>query len=176
MPRSTPAARSPTGCRRAPRSAKVSLTVHPLALALADRRRPATGFEAQVSLYHWAAAVLLRGAAGIDVLDRTMIDAPDVAALRERIAAREDAGLERDEAIAEATLGDGRTLRAHVRNARGSVARPLTDAELDEKFDDQTRRVLPAADAGRLRELLRGLAACDDVGKVLSPVLAAARA
>jgi 2-methylcitrate dehydratase PrpD len=156
--------------------AEVSLTVHPLALALADRRQPSTGFEAQVSLYHWAAAVLLRGASGIDVLDRAMIDAPDVAALRARVAARADAGLGRDEAIAEATLGDGRILRAHVRNARGSVARPLTDAELDEKFDDQARRVLPVADAGRLRDLLRGLPACEDVGKLLSPVLATARA
>jgi len=151
--------------------AAVRLTVHPLALTLADRRRPTTPLEAQVSLYHWVAAVFLRGSAGIGELRQEVIDDPDIGALRNRIEATADPDLGRDEAIAEVVLSGGETLRAHVRNARGSLARPMTDEELDAKFRMQAEMVLPEERSEQLLQLLRRIAREGDAGRVVSALL-----
>jgi 2-methylcitrate dehydratase PrpD len=79
----------------------LSLKVHPLALALADRRTPTSVFEAQVSLFHWCAAALLRRSAGLEELGRACIDDPQIAEWRGRIRASTDPSFNRDEALAE---------------------------------------------------------------------------
>lgn len=149
----------------------VKLIVHPLALKLADRRHPATPLEAQVSLYHWAAAIFLRGSANIETLRQDVIDAPDIAALRKLVEAQADPSLGRDEAKVEAVLTCGAKLHSHVHNARGSIARPMTDDELDTKFLDQAKRVLPLENAEELMCRLRNLEFEDDVGRALQDAL-----
>jgi 2-methylcitrate dehydratase PrpD len=155
------AARLPPGAD----PAAVTVTVHPLTLTLTDRRAPADPLEAQISLYHWVAASLLRRTAGIDELQQDCIDDPQIAALRTRINAISDPALNRDEAIAEMTLADGTTLRAHV-----PVARPMTDADLDRKFRAQATRVLDAAAADTLLRLCRDLPTLHDVGQQIAAV------
>ena len=150
--------------------AEVALKVHPLALALTYRRSPVNPIEAMISLYHWAAVALLRRKAGIAEGRQDCIDDPEVAALRARITAVEDPALGRDEAIAEVKLKDGRSLRSHVVNARGSIVRPLNDAELDAKFTDQARTGLSAAETEELLRRCRNLAASRDVGTEISAV------
>ncbi|MDB5742027.1 MAG: MmgE/PrpD family protein [Polaromonas sp.] len=49
--------------------ASVALRVHPLTLDLTGRREPKNPVEAQLSVFHWAAATLLQRAAGIAQLD-----------------------------------------------------------------------------------------------------------
>jgi 2-methylcitrate dehydratase PrpD len=149
----------------------IRLKVHPLALSLADRRQPRTFFEAQISLQHWAAYACLRRAAGVAGLGQDAIEAPDLAALRERVEITTDPSFARDEAVAELVLPSGEVRRAHVATARGSAARPMTDAELDAKFRGQARRVLPDAQVDALLERLRGLAACNDVFPWLAAAL-----
>lgn len=60
-----------------------------------------------------------------------------MAALRERINAMPDPAVGRNQAIVEARFTDGRALRAHVTDVRGSATRPMTDDELDAKFRAQ---------------------------------------
>ena len=151
-----------------PRS--VTLRVHPLALALTGVRTPSTPLESHVSLYHWAAAALVRGSAGVPEMRQDCIDDPEIAALRARIDTVADPGIGRDQAIAEVTLTNGRTLRSHVVNARGSSARPMTDDELNAKFTAQARLVLPAAKVDELLRLCRGVARLRDVGHEISAV------
>lgn len=161
------AARLPEGAT----PATVALRVHPLALELTGRREPKTPVEAQISLFHWAAACLIQRSAGIAQLRQDCIDDPAVAALRARIAAVADTSLQRDEATAEVTLADGKTLRAHIAHARGSVARPMTDGELENKFDDQAARVLSSSARKRLMRLCRELASLKNVGMEISAAL-----
>jgi len=94
-----------------------------------------------------------------------------VAALRARIQAVADPAVGRDQAIVEVTLTDGRALRSHVLNARGSVARPMTDDELDAKFRAQAQLVLSSARVDELLRLCRGVASLRDVGKEIGAVL-----
>ena len=150
--------------RPSDRVESATLTVHPLTMVLADRPHPRDIFEAQVSLQHWAACVLLRGAAGIAEVRQEVIGDPGIAALRGRIAGRADDSLARDQARAEVRLTDGRSLTASVVHARGSIARPMTDDELDAKFLAQATTVLDAGAAGSLLAVLRGLAEEGDAG------------
>jgi hypothetical protein len=53
-----------------------------------------------------------------------------------------DGALQRDEAVAEVTLTGGQVLRAHIALARGSLDRPMSDDELDAKFESQAAYVL----------------------------------
>jgi 2-methylcitrate dehydratase PrpD len=150
--------------------ANVALTVHPLALELCGRREPATPVEAQISLFHWAAATLVQRSAGLAQLRQDCIDDPAVAALRARISAAADPGLGRDEAIAEVTLTSGATLRSHVKHARGSIGRPMTDDELNAKFEAQAREVLASGATEKLLRLCRNVSRLDDVGNEVAAI------
>jgi len=150
----------------------VQLRVNPLALDLCGRREPVNPVEAQLSVYHWAAATLLKRYAGINVLAQSWIDDAGIAALRARITAVADPQLARDEAMAEVTLADGTALRAHVEHARGSLARPMTDAELDDKFRDQAGPLVPGQACERLLHACRGVAGLPDVGKGIAALWA----
>lgn len=144
---------------------RVVLRVHPLAISLCGVREPADTLECHVSLYHWAAAALVRGAAGVPEMQQSCIDNAEVAALRARIEAVADATIARDQAIVEVTLAGGRTLRPHVTQTRGSLKRPMTDAELDAKFRAQALLVLPPAEVDELLRRCRGVATLRDVGR-----------
>lgn len=119
----------------------VALEVHPLAVKLADRPAPGSGMEALVSLQHWAAAALLRGRAGLEEgSDRCVADA-QVATLRQRIQV---SGHERhtgESACVSVRLADATEMSAHVAQCRGSAERPMSDADLEDKFRSQARLV-----------------------------------
>jgi 2-methylcitrate dehydratase PrpD len=153
--------------------ADVTLRVHPLALALTGVRTPSTPLESHVSLFHWAAAALVRGSAGLLEMRQDCIDDPSIATLRARINAVADPALRRDEAIVEVTLANGQTLRSHVANARGSIAKPMTDDELDAKFSAQAAIVLPSGRVHELLHLSKGIRSLSDVGKEIARMLQA---
>lgn len=146
----------------------IRLVVPPLAKSLADRAQPADFFAAQIGLQHWAAFACLRRTAGIATLRPEAIAAPDIAALRARVAIAPEAALGRDAAAAEILLSDGTTRRAQIAHARGSLARPMNHAELDAKFRARALGVLAAPQAEALLACLRGLAECRDAGSAIA--------
>lgn len=153
------------------RPAEVQLHVHPLALSMTGVRTPRTPLESHVSLYHWAAAALLQGAAGLAQAQQECIDDVQVAALRARIEARADASLGRNQAIVQVRLDDGRMLRSHVTDVRGSATRPMTDDELDAKFRAQAAMVLAPHRVEQLLGLCRNLLTLPDPGRAIAAAL-----
>ena len=151
---------------------RVELTVEPLTLTLCDRPDPQDSMQAAVSLYHWTAAALLHRRAGLEEGVNSMVRDPDMIALRRRIKAIPDPTLDRAEAKAAVYLKDGRCLTAHVTHCRGSLARPMTDAELQQKFVSQVSRNLPAVQAGNLAALCWSLPTLGDVGAEIRAALA----
>ena len=151
---------------------RVELTVNPLTLTLCDRPDPQDSMQAAVSLYHWTAAALMHRRAGLDEGVDAMVRDPDMIALRRRIKAIPDATLDRAEARAAIYLKDGRCLTAHVTECRGSLARPMTEAELQEKFLSQVSRHRSAGKAAHLADLCWNLPALTDVGTELCDALA----
>ena len=128
---------------------RVELTVHPVALRLTGRKAPSDGLEAQVSVYHWAAAALLRGKADLEETETQCVLDPRVIALRDRILARDDSSLPPEAARVVVDMKDGRSLTATVKQCRGSPGRPLSQEELTAKFLSQSEARLGKEKAER---------------------------
>lgn len=114
---------------------QVHIKANPTALALCDRRQPKDEFEGQVSLYQWVAAALLRGKAGVAEGTDAAIADTDIAALRERIVAVADPSVAPDATDITITLRDGAKLQKQVQHCIGSKDRPMTDREIEIKFE-----------------------------------------
>jgi 2-methylcitrate dehydratase PrpD len=143
----------------------LDLKVHPLGLGLTGKSEPQHAYDAQVSVYHWAAAVLTHRAAGLKETSNECVRDPDVIALRRRVKASADETLGPDEVKATLTLKNGRTLHAHIAHCLGSAARPMSDAEMERKFLDQVEPMLSGPRARQLVEQCWNIAAAEDVSR-----------
>jgi len=150
-----------------------SVTVHGDALLLARGDRVVRNVrDARVSIQHSAAVALLFGAAGLAEHSRGTTDDPRVAAFRAIVGARLDPAMPKGAARVEVRLKDGRTLATMVLDARGSVRKPMSDAEIEAKVRalcagsgaaggvdaiiDRIWRLEELADAGALMAMLAG--------------------
>lgn len=121
---------------------QVSLRVNPLVLDLTGKRTPKDGLEAKFSVYHGAAIGLLFGTATpADYDDKVVVD-PEVISLRDKVIAEADDAVRSDEAFLRITVDGGDDIKWHVEHAIGSLDRPMTDAELREKFLNQVEPIL----------------------------------
>jgi len=136
---------------------EIRIRLHPMALALTDRRQPATRTEAQVSVHHWAAVALALGRAGLPEGELAVVRDPAIAALRERVHPLPDEKLARDEAEVTIVLDGGRTLSSALHKG---VA-PMSDDALAAKFRAQALLQFPPAHVEQLLDAIRALAATD---------------
>ncbi len=140
---------------------RVELTVDPLAIALCGiRPEPENRMQASVSLHHWAAAAVVQRAAGLAQGTEECVHQPSVVAMRRRVRLTQDDALASDAAAVSLVLRDGRVVTAHIEHCRGSQVRPMSDADLSEKFLGQAAIGYPAdrsetllAEAWRIREV-----------------------
>jgi 2-methylcitrate dehydratase PrpD len=108
---------------------------HPLVPELMGNPDPADGLQARFSAIHGIAAALCDGRVGLPQYETERVRRADVCALRARTVLVASPGIARDAARLEARLHDGTVLEEVVEHARGSAARPLTDAELFAKVE-----------------------------------------
>ena len=125
--------------------AKVELTTHPLVLELTGKRTPKTGLEGKFSVYHSAATALLRGDGTPSAFTDEIVADPEIIALRDRVTATADWSMPEESVKIIVTLNDGTTIKKYVKHALGSVERPLSDAQLDDKFRKSSIPVLGQA-------------------------------
>ncbi|WP_375458241.1 MmgE/PrpD family protein [uncultured Enterovirga sp.] len=90
--------------------------------------------DARVSLHHAAAIVFLYGAAGVREFEAACAMAPETVAFRSKVRGEVDSSLPPGAATVEVTLRDGQTQSATVLHARGSIERPMSDADLEAKL------------------------------------------
>jgi 2-methylcitrate dehydratase PrpD len=154
-----------------------ALTIHvgPRVLDLCNRQEIATGLETKFSAAHGAAIGLVRGRGGpAEFTDEAVHDAR-LKALRElAVVVADDPTITEANAQIDVTLRDGRRLSKRVEHALGSVEKPLSDAQLDEKFRDQAIPILGAAKAERLRELCWRIDEVTDANVVLDAAVVTA--
>lgn len=144
----------------------VHVKTSPLVPELTAIRKPQTGLEGKFSIFHACAVALAVGAAGEPQFADAVVRDPQIAALRDRVAITADAGVRKLEAYVTVTLKDGRTLEKHVPHALGTVERPMSDADLEEKFRSLTADTLGAGQADRIIRLVWQLDALADVGEI----------
>jgi 2-methylcitrate dehydratase PrpD len=128
----------------------IELRVHPLVLELTGKKEPRDGLQGKFSVYHGCAAGLMYGRAGEAEFSDAIVNDPRVVALRGKVHATVDSGIDEAAVDATAVLADGRRVHVRVDHAIGSLERPLSDAQLEAKFDSL---VVAPLGAGRAREI-----------------------
>jgi 2-methylcitrate dehydratase PrpD len=118
----------------------VSITVQGSALLLARGDRPVRNErDARVSIHHCVACTLLSGAAGVPEFAEPMVFRSDIVSLRQKVRAELDASLRDGAARVGIHLASGETLSETVMAARGSLADPLSDFDIEAKLRDCSR-------------------------------------
>jgi 2-methylcitrate dehydratase PrpD len=125
--------------------ASLHLRVNPLVVELTGKPQPMTGLEGKFSVYHSAAIVSLTGFSSSKHYTDSAVRGDDVTALRKKVTVEVDTSIRVDEAHITVTLQDGATHHHHVDHALGSLERPMSDANLNQKFIDLVSDILPAS-------------------------------
>src|SRR5262245_143734 len=155
----------------------VRLRVAPLVLDLCNQQNITRGLQGKFSVYHGAAVGLVRGKGGLREYTDDAVNDPQIKRVREATTATGDSTITEDQAHIEVELKDGSRVNKFVEQSLGNIHRPLTDAQLEEKFRDQAVMVLPAADVEALIQLCWRIDQLEDVRDVvMAAVPAAARA
>jgi 2-methylcitrate dehydratase PrpD len=131
----------------------VELRVHPLVLELTGKKTPATGLEGKFSIYHAAAIAIAEGAGGVGQFSDRAVQEKDVVALRGRVTAVVDPVIKEDQVRIILTATDGRRLEKFIEHAVGSVNHPMTDKDLEGKFEGLATGILPKDRVRRLMDL-----------------------
>jgi len=116
---------------------------------------------------------LVRGMGGLREYTDEAVNDPVIKRVREATTATGDPTITEDQAHIEVELTDGRRVNKFVEQSLGNIHRPLTDAQLDEKFRDQAVLVLPASDVETLIQLCWKIDQLDDVGEVVNAAIPA---
>ena len=134
----------------------LSVRTYADAVAFCDRTHPGTVVESKFSHQHAAAVVLLDGPPNLSSFEPETFNRADIAHLRERVTVAtaepfDSAYPEHYGAEVEATLKDGRTVRAAVTDALGDPANPVDEARVVAK----ARELMSAA--GFVTERIDGI-------------------
>lgn len=135
----------------ATRIARIEVRGNPLLKERTDRPEASNGRESQVSAQHAIAVALARGSCGVrDFSDEAVADLA-VRAVRSRVAAvTADPSLSVDTIVLSVELTGGALVEKRVDVPRGSLGRPLSDAEIEAKFRALAAFGAPAVDVERL--------------------------
>lgn len=151
---------------------RVDLVAHPLVLELTGKTEPRTGLEGKFSVFHSAAAALLRGDGSPTAFTDEAVNAPELVALRRKVDVTTDRACHEASVTISVTLDDGRCIGKHVERAIGSLERPLTNAEIDTKFLGQSVPVIGDTASDALLAQAWKLVDMTDVGELARASLA----
>ena len=150
----------------------VRLRVAPLVLDLCNQTNITKGLQGKFSVYHGAAIGLVRGKAGIQEYTDAAVNDPAIKRVRESATAVGDSAITEDQANIEVELKSGKKLTRFIEKSLGNLHRPLTDRQLEEKFQNQAILALPEE---RLKPLIKlcwkidALEAVSDLTKTTIP-------
>jgi 2-methylcitrate dehydratase PrpD len=118
----------------------ISVTVEGSALLLARGDRVVNNErDARVSIHHCAACALLSGTAGVPEFTEAIVFRPDIVSMRQKVRAELDTSLPDGTARVTICLASGELCSETVMAARGSLANPLSDRDLEAKLRDGVR-------------------------------------
>ncbi len=149
----------------------VVVQCNPLVPELMGNLTPGDGLQARFSAVHGVTMGLRDGKVGLAQYDDALVITPDVAALRARVRLEPDEAMPRASARVSVGLADGTTIEEITTHARGSLERPLTDAELNAKAEALVEPVL-AGRTGALRKAVSDLPKAADLAALIAAVTA----
>jgi 2-methylcitrate dehydratase PrpD len=146
----------------------ITLRCHPLVPELMGTVQPENGLRSRFSARHGVAVGLLFGQAGLAEFTDAVATAPDVTRLRGLITLDPDPAMARDAAVLRIETRSAEPVEARTEHTRGSVARPLTDDELQDKVRTLISPVLGDGAADRIRDAVNGLPAAASLTALLT--------
>src|SRR6202000_1922817 len=132
---------------------RVDLKVHPLVLELTGKKNIHEGLEGKFSIYHAVAVALVEGAGGEKQFSDRAVRDPVVVALRDKVKPVIDNAIKPEQVDLTIVLKDGKTLHKFIEHAIGSLEKPMSDAQLEQKFADLADGVLPVSKAKQVMDL-----------------------
>ena len=146
--------------------AEVSLRVNFLVLEVTGKRHPKVGVDGKFSIYHCVAVALIDGQVTEKQFTEQRVHDSTVIGLSDHVTATVDSGVAADEVYIEFTLNDGRKFHKHVEHALGSLKRPLSDSQLEDKFHELAAGFMPRLQIANLVRTCWRFAELDDVSDV----------
>lgn len=148
----------------------VRVTCHPLVVELTGNPTPETGLAARFSTIHGVAAGLVDGVVGLRQYDDERVRADELVEMRARTTLVPGEATARAAATVEVDLADGRVVAESVTAAKGSLERPMTDAELDAKTTALVDQAMPGR-APHVIEVTRSLVTAPSVTPLLAAIV-----
>jgi 2-methylcitrate dehydratase PrpD len=138
---------------------------------IANKRQPANSYDAQFSIPYTVATALLHGSFGLTALEDAKLRDPAVLALAAKVSCEVDSAAEfpryySGEVIV--TTKDGRELRHREHINRGSIDRPISNADIIAKFMENMQTVTSLARAEEVRDRVLGLDEAGNAAEFLS--------
>ena len=146
----------------------ITLRCHPLVPELMGTLHPADGLRSRFSARHGVAVGLRFGRAGLAEFTDATATAPEVARLRGLITLDPDPGVARDAAVLRIETRSADPVEVRTEHTRGSIARPLTDDELQDKVQALVTPVLGDGAADRIRKAVDNLPGVPDMSGLLT--------
>jgi len=123
-------------------------------------------FEALLSTHYCAAVILHDRELTLAQFEPARYNDPKLAKFAaERVETKIDSALSGVQSIVEAELADGKTVSVRCEHSRGAPENPLTRAEIEEKFRQYAKGVLPAA---RIEEAIAAINGLENLKSVRS--------
>lgn len=144
----------------------VCIKASPGAMALCDRRNPQNELQAHVSLYHWTAAVFIRGTARIAELQNPTVRDPAIIAFQDKVTTVPDDSLGADASEVTISLKGGGNHTCRIDHCIGSASNPMTDEQLTRKFSDLSEPIIGKARTQEMLERSWSVERAADVGDV----------
>jgi len=125
---------------------------------------PATRLDAQLSLPYSVAVALAAGRASLAEYGEPWLNDPAVRSLSWRVNLIADPGLPFDsEPHVRIVVRDGRVIEGHVAFARGAPQNPLSQVEVQEKFERLASMALPPEHVQKLKQVVSSVESLDDI-------------
>ncbi|MEP9377622.1 MmgE/PrpD family protein [Aquabacter sp. CN5-332] len=136
-----------------------------------QRLRPQHSYAAQFSIYYSVAAALVRGRFGLEEIEAEALADPVILDLAGKVTYREDETSTfpaNYTATLHVEMRDGSVYRHEEREHRGGAARPMTEAQIIEKFMANAIGTLTAENQQRVRDTVLGLESAGSVVPLLT--------
>lgn len=146
----------------------VTARVNPYVLTLTGKIDPQTGLEAKFSVYHAAAIALIFGEATPAEFTDDIVKNQTVINMRGRVETIVDDNMPKDQVDVSLVFNDGTNLAQHIDKVIGSLANPLTIAQLQTKFVNQASRVIGPERAQRASDAFLNIVNVTDVAMLRS--------
>ena len=142
---------------------KIALRCNPLVLELTGKKTPRNTLEAKLSVFHSAAASVVARQMAEREYSAEFVSDPTVLALRDKVAVDVDAAIREDETYVTIALTGGKSVHCHIDHVTGSVERPMSDHDMQEKFCGLVEPILGQARVDQLLDACWNITTLDDV-------------